>query len=425
MFEVKKVFDDIASSTLILYKKDVLAKNAGNEDFKHTLKYLLNPFFITGISSKKIEKQTSKQPTKTFDSFFELMEYLLENNTGTDEIVANIQGFLSAQSGEIVPFLKGIITKSLRLGSDVKTVNKVYGSDFIPKWEVQQSYSLKNVELEPSEWFSLSEKLNGVRGTYYESKILSRQGKEFAGLSHIIGEIEQLPFADMVFDGELVRKNPEGVDDNENFRLGTGILNSDEEDKSAIVFVIFDMLPEEEYRRGESDKAYKARYKDLLKVKQTIEEKGLSSIQIVNVLYQGLDRKQIDHYLTIMDDQGKEGLMLNRDSKYQCKRHNGILKVKKFYSIDLEIIRLEEGAGRLSGVLGAFVVKYKGNELSVGSGISDQQRKEFWESRDQLASRVIEVKYKEESRDKKTGKQSLQFPIFVMLREEGKEESYE
>jgi len=41
-----------------------------------------------------------------------------------------------------------------------------------------------------------------------------------------------------------------------------------------------------------------------------------------------------------------------------------------------------------------------------------------------MPGRVIEVKYKEESSDKKTGLLSLQFPIFVSLREEGKEESY-
>jgi hypothetical protein len=43
---------------------------------------------------------------------------------------------------------------------------------------------------------------------------------------------------------------------------------------------------------------------------------------------------------------------------------------------------------------------------------------------DELIGRVIEVKYKEESNDKKTGLFSLQFPIFVSLREVGKEVSY-
>lgn len=64
----------------------------------------------------------------------------------------------------------------------------------------------------------------------------------------------------------------------------------------------------------------------------------------------------------------KEGLMVNFDVPYKRKRHNGILKVKRFYTMDLHILRCEEGSGRLAGTLGAFVLDYKGNEVNVGSG---------------------------------------------------------
>ena len=132
----------------------------------------------------------------------------------------------------------------------------------------------------------------------------------------------------------------------------------------------------------------------------------------------------IDIYLEKMIREGKEGLMLNRDAKYMRKRHSGILKVKQFYTVDLKIIDILEGNGRLKGRLGSFVVKYKDNVLNVGSGMTDEQRDIFWNKREELIGRVIEVKYKEESRDKETRKPSLQFPIFVRLRELGKQESY-
>ncbi len=117
--------------------------------------------------------------------------------------------------------------------------------------------------------------------------------------------------------------------------------------------------------------------------------------------------------------------MLNRNCKYFRRRHNGILKVKQFYTVDLEVVDLEEGTGRLTGTLGAFVVRYKGNYLRVGSGMTDEQRKLFWSDGISLIGRVIEVKYKDESLDKRTGLYSLQFPIFVQLRELGKQESYD
>lgn len=101
------------------------------------------------------------------------------------------------------------------------------------------------------------------------------------------------------------------------------------------------------------------------------------------------------------------------------------MKVKKFYDFDLQVIGYEEGTGRNKGRLGAFVVDYKGNQVKVGSGYSDEERINFWNNRDELIGRVITVKYKEVSRDKKTGLESLQFPVYCGLTELGKEPSYE
>jgi len=391
------------------------------------LNYLLNPFLITGISTKKISKETDKHPTHSFESFPELMEYILSNNTGSDEVIANIRQFLDGQEQDMSEFYASIITKSARLGCDVKSVNKALGKEFIPLWEVQQSYSIEKSPLKANEWFSLSEKLNGVRGTYFEGKIISRQGKEFTGLEHIAEDIRKLfPDAEnWVLDGELVRNNIEGLTDNENFRIGTGLLSQDDADKSLMLFVVFDLLPKREFAQGESKATYIERLQTLNQLKQKIAMLNLKAITTVEVLYTGDDASMIDHYLDKMVTEDKEGLMLNRDSKYSCKRHNGILKVKRFYTVDLKVIAVEAGSGRLAGKLGAFVVDYKGNHLNVGSGMTDQQRDDFWELRDDLTGRVIEVKYKEESSDKKTGQFSLQFPIFVSLREEGKEESYD
>ncbi len=92
--------------------------------------------------------------------------------------------------------------------------------------------------------------------------------------------------------------------------------------------------------------------------------------------------------------------------------------------MDLPIIECEEGSGRLTGTLGAFVLDYKGNSVRVGSGFSDEQRAEFWSRRDELSGVLCEVKYKEISSDKNTGAESLQFPTFVSLRTDKTEISY-
>ena len=125
-----------------------------------------------------------------------------------------------------------------------------------------------------------------------------------------------------------------------------------------------------------------------------------------------------------MVKENKEGLMVNLNVPYKCKRHNGILKVKRFYTMDLPIVRCEEGSGRLEGTLGAFVLDYKGNEVKVGSGFSDEQRTTFWNSKEDLIGELCEVKYKEISSDKNTGAESLQFPVFISLRSDKTEVSF-
>ena len=425
--EVKNFFDLLASTSSIKVKKQLLAERRDDGNVKKFLDYLLTPFFVTGISEKKIRKVVSVERPVQFHSFDELMAYVRKNHTGSDDILASVQVYLDGVNPELRTFYIGIITKTIRIGCDAKTVNDALGYEFIPQWEVQQAYQIGKLKMNENEWFSLSQKLNGVRGTYFEGKLISRQGKEFAGLEHILGDIQQLiPNSDeWVIDGELIRKNVEHVSDNENFRLTTGILSQEDGDKRQIQLVIFDILPKTEFLRGESQLRYRDRLEQLKDLKQRIRRRKLSNLRIVDVLYTGNDVSMISKCLDRMIAEGKEGLMLNRNCKYFTRRHNGILKVKQFYTVDLEIVDLEEGTGRLSGTLGAFVVRYKNNYLRVGSGMTDDQRKKFWDDGLNLIGRVIEVKYKDESYDRRTGLRSLQFPTFVQLRELGKQESYD
>ena len=425
--EVKNFFDLLTSTSSIKAKKQLLAERRDDGNVKKFLDYLLNPFFVTGISEKKIRKVVSVERPVQFHSFDELMAYVRKNHTGSDDILASVQAYLDSVNPELRTFYIGIITKTIRIGCDAKTVNDALGYEFIPQWEVQQAYQIGKLKMNENEWFSLSQKLNGVRGTYFEGKLISRQGKEFAGLEHILGDIQRLiPNSDeWVVDGELIRKNVEHISDNENFRLTTGILSQEDGDKRQIQLVIFDILPKAEFLRGESQLRYRDRLEQLKDLEQRIQRRNLSNLRIVDVLYTGNDMSMISKCLDRMIAEGKEGLMLNRNCKYFTRRHNGILKVKQFYTVDLEIVDLEEGTGRLSGTLGAFVVRYKNNYLRVGSGMTDDQRKKFWYDGLNLIGRVIEVKYKDESYDRRTGLRSLQFPIFVQLRELGKQESYD
>jgi DNA ligase-1 len=112
------------------------------------------------------------------------------------------------------------------------------------------------------------------------------------------------------------------------------------------------------------------------------------------------------------------------DAPYEFKRTNGLLKVKKMQTMDLEIIGFEEGEGRLAGKLGAVLVRYKnGNVVKVGSGFSDDLRVTIWVNQSDYLGNICEVQYFEETTNADGG-ESLRFPIFKDFRPDKTEADY-
>ena len=423
----------LQNTSSTIEKQNILKENENNELFKEVLKFLLNPMIVTGISKKKINKEiniTYQNKNYNYD-LLDLLDYVKAHNTGTDNNIAFVQFYISQLTsvGDIQDFIKSIITKSLKLGIDVKTTNKVYGKDFIPTLDVMLGTSIEKCKIPQGTWFSISQKLNGSRCFYYKGKLYTRQGKVYTGCEHIIEDIKRLDDyynfdAEWVYDGELVLKD-NSLTDSEAFQKGVGIANSDKENKQELKLVIFDTIPTDEFEEGQSRSTYGARKILLQAYARNIKELNLSNIEIVPMFYEGTDQNEIWKWLDYAEQNDMEGVMVNLDTPYECKRTKNLIKVKKFYTLDLKVTDAIEGDGRLKGTLGALVVDYKGNTVNVGSGFSDAQRKEFWENKDDIIGRVIEVKYKEITKNKDTGLESLQFPVFVSLREEGKEVSYE
>ena len=421
MLEVIQILNLIKNTSSINEKKKIIMNNKNNELFKKCLFFLLNGY-PTGLSAKKIKKKVIKSEY-ILPTFEDVMKYLTQNNTGTDNDISMIQAFLDEHE-EDREFYEQMITKSFRLGADKKVINACIPG-LIPTWDIQQAYPLseKN-EPKVGEWFALSQKLNGNNNGVINNKCISRQGKEFSGLDHIISDINKLSFKDMFFNGELIRKNIDNLPDDENFQIGTGIINSDDEDKTCIKFVIYEMFPKEEFLKGESKLTYKERRKEYLDpLAKEISDLGLENIEVVPIIYEGTDKSKIDKLLAKADSLGWEGLMLNKDTKWKNKRNNGILKVKSFKHADILCTDVVEGDGKYKCTLGLIKCDYKGFELGVGSGFTDEQRHYYWNHRDEIVGKIIQIKYKGETKNKKGGL-SVQFPIFQTVRRDKTEPSY-
>lgn len=288
-----------------------------------------------------------------------------------------------------------------------------------PDWKVQQAMSIERAPIPNGEEFWITEKLNGVRASFYEGNLIYRSGRVARGLEHITNILKRYP--DYFFDGELVLMDPGKLSNNEAFSKAAGILTSYEGAKIEIGYAIFDC-----FKNGDPSALYSERRKMMDEFPfQSYPFFDFCPVSVVPVFYHGNDISMVGQYLERAIREDEEGVVVNLNRPYIFARHSGVLKVKRFYTVDLPILYCEEGKGRNKGKLGCLVTLYKGNRLGVGTGFTDEERERFWNMRDELPGKICEVRYKTVTYDKVTERKSLQFPVFVRLRDDKTDESYD
>jgi DNA ligase-1 len=350
---------------------------------------------------------------------FNLFDYLETHNTGRDCDIAVCQLALNEVAGldsECAELLEKLICKDLSIGCDSKTINKEI-PDLIPEFScmLAQKYFEKPEKISGKE-FAITTKLDGfrliaIKDEFGNVKFYSRVGQPVEGLVEIEEEFKKYIPNNVAFDGELTVSDYFYMSSKDAYKAASKIIRlKGDTPKTGLTYRVFDCMSAAEFRSQKCDKTYSER-RELL---DTFADRvDLKHIEVLPVLYRGDDTSKITEWLNTITAHGGEGAMCNVCSaKYSWSRTWDLLKVKKFQSLDLEVVNVEEGSGRLAGTLGAIQVRYKdGNIVKVGSGFSDEERKLFWNSPDLILNKVVEVKYFEESQNV-DGSYSLRFPTW-------------
>lgn len=385
----------------------------------------------TNLGSKSLNKKFNTIETvRGFNGLTDFLSFLMMSCSGSDNSIRAVQSYICEVKERIgeeeSEFIKNLSIQNLKLGITGDGINKALGYKLIYNWEIQGGKPFDNLKLKPNETFALQQKLNGVRASYYNGNLVARSGMYHLGFNTIINEIHSVFGEKYFIDGELIRSNKENLPDNENFRKTLSIVNSETyiPEKEDILFMIYDIIPIEEFDNNKFTMKY---ISERIKFIHSFEDKLTPHLQILKVDYIGSDTAMIDKLLKQYDDSGLEGLMLYKDVVYKKSKHNGLIKVKSFKFSDLKIVGwfMGEETGKLKDNFGGFIVEYKGNTVRVGSGYTDEQRALFLQSADDYIGKIAEIKYKEESKDSKTRKYSLQFPVFQRIRDDKKDISYE
>ena len=414
----KDFVTEITASNSKKYKQEILQKYKDDSIVHRYLKIAFNPYATYGISTKKLHKVVPATSIAGIHSVFELFTYLVQHNTGTDQIVGLCQDFLAEVAAcdiESADLLEKLICKDLSIGVDAKTINSVIPG-LIPQFScmLAERYFDRPQYVEGKE-FAITTKLDGfrlvvVKGQDGNIKCYSRVGQLLEGLIEIEEEIRnQLP-CNIALDGELTISNYFDMPSKAAYKAASKIITlKDDTPKTGLTYRVFDCMTADEFKMQQCDKTYVER-------RMMLESfPAMAHVEVLPVLYQGSDTSKITEWLNKITAEGGEGCMVNlTQAKYQWRRSRDLLKVKKFQSLDLLVVGYEEGSGRLAGMLGAIHVRYKGgNIVKVGSGFSDEERKLYFEHPELIMSRIVEIKYFEELKSSRDNTFSLRFPTWV------------
>lgn len=83
-------------------------------------------------------------------------------------------------------------------------------------------------------------------------------------------------------------------------------------------------------------------------------------------------------------------------------------------------VTYNEGGSKEYDAASALVIRHRGSEVKVGSGLSKEQRLRWFDHPEEIIGKTVTIQYFEETMDSKTGEPSLRFPVLKYIYEDGR-----
>jgi len=407
--------------------KKVIMEAIATADFiaKDLIKEALDPYRVFGVKKYPASTAEGSGDEAAYNSFLAMLDDLANRRvTGkaAQQLVADTLGLFPKDDQK---YLALVIGKDLKSGFSGDTVNKVF-KGLVPSFEVMLADKCESIEeFEKSISFPCQAdfKYDGQRTialvengnvTYY-----ARSGKESEHLNGLFDQelikLAQWYGSDIILDGEAFASD------------FTETMNAKKEGNDAakanLKLRAFFIMPLSDWKAQKTQitmrqaRSFLCDGLNFIKAQKIIVSEG----RMVN------DYSDMMKYCNeVIDVHKQEGLILKDfNAVYEWDRTMSWCKVKRFYDVDVKIVDIYEGrAGtRLAGTLGGLMVEgedEKGRKIvsNVGSGFSDEMRKEIWENKDKYIGQTAVVKYQEISKAKNSDTWSLRFPTFEHTRDD-------
>lgn len=401
-------------------------------EIKKVLQRTYNPFekfYVTTISTTV---SGPKNISDNYDQLHKILDQISSRQvTGNlaREIVLRYVNGLTVESQQI---FVNILNKDLKCGIGPESINAAckglieqFSVQLANKYQIDRDYKVDF-------WYG-SHKFDGIRCIYQGRSpdcIRTREGHELAGFPNIIADLQTLL--------DRIKAQPEFADVDPSQIFVDGELFSDSLDFNTIQGIV---LSKKNTNPAEKRKIYLKVFA-IGPVKTTPEMikffddpkifEGLVSIKPITYVIVNNDPETIMRITREYVDQGYEGLMLRHPiNAYDWKRSNNLVKSKLHHDTVAELVIVGYKAGRprtkYEHTFGSFTCrgtvenpyftdgkKWKGTyevECEVGSGFSDEERKEIWEDPEAYIGKEIVINYQCMSKSTNSDTYSLRFGI--------------
>ena len=415
-----KIIKELESDNSRLFKEDIIEKHLNDKNFQQGLEMCLDPLVTFGV--KQVPESNKDGEGLEWNSFKKAANLLIERErTGHAARDLIIELVNSAKRDQWNDWYRRILIKDLRCGVSEKTVNNVskrMSLEFkVPVFSCMLAHDGAKHPKKIKGNCLVEYKYDGVRviAIVKNSKatLYSRNGKIFHNFPHIESALSKAKYNNIVFDGEVMSDDFQAL--MKQVYRKSGAKTDD------AYLALFDILPLKEFNKGKSKLNTLARKEELNKLSNTFEDViKLVDYEIINFDNENGQKKFSDMNKEALD-KGFEGLMIKpNDNFYECKRSHAWLKIKPFIEVTLKIVDIQEGTGKHEGKLGAFHVEGDDDgkffSLSVGSGLTDDDREKFWAAKDKLIGRLVEIRADAVTQSIEGEHFSLRFPRFKNFR---------
>lgn len=377
-----------------------LSQDKDWETYRRIIAYTLNPYITFGIAKDNAPEGRKDIDIYGLEAFFSLLHKLANRKITGRVAEASLHVALEQYNSVSQDLLRCIYKKDFRAGVGAKTVNKAIPG-LIPTFNVMLGEPYKDDKHKIAYPVRVEPKIDGVRCVAIVQnniiKLFTRQGKEL-DMPHIIKQLKFLKgiTPEIVLDGELW--HPKGF---QTLMQYVKSKYSSAQAKELIHYTVFNWIDKVKFERGD------------VQLKPVPDVLSINADNVNTIGYRIAQNE--DELMKCYDaycHAGFEGVMIKTYKPYyKPTRSSSWLKLKPILETTGIIRSVNPGDGRLSNTMGDITVEVQvgGHPIlnGVGTGFSDAERDQIWNSREALLGREVEIEYQE-----LTNIGKLRFPRF-------------